>query len=298
MRSIHLIPTDKATDAGLSSIITDLKTSLTTLRSEVDLQSFGATIDQLLQATRLSPEERSELLVLKNKVGAGGPASPKVGFWEGISNALCGIDGERFAKTVPTIMIFSLCTSLVLWLLWHQSVGLYAATGFPDPKISAAGAILMIIGFSAFHGLSRSKLTLLPCLYAGGYEALTIILGTVEAEGKAKISLVEADPKGNWLREQTKKAEDDYRSVKSRWEDPSSKIFQNQWYKNKYVDSAWNQLQDAQEKFFAHRNELIASKGSDHATILKVLYRLGLVFLSMLLVHRLVYGRRLAVLAD
>jgi hypothetical protein len=289
MSSIHFIPTTKATHSGLGSIIDDLKYSLEVSSSESDRKNIGATIEQLLQATRLFPSERSDLLALRESITNPQSVTTKatLGFWSGFAKALHDIDGEKFAKRLPEFLTLGLFAVAVSWFLWDQSVALYEAAKFSSPALAAAGATLMIVGFAGFHGLTKSKLALLLCLYVGGYEAYTVVSGTVKSEENVLLEAVDKIPEIAWLKEKASQASENYETVKSNFENSRSKVFHNQWYKTKFLSPAWNEFQSAQEIFLKERALTIQKQGSGHLTLLKVLYRLGLVFLSMMLIHQL-----------
>jgi hypothetical protein len=289
MSAIHFIPTAKTTPSGIGSIIDDLKQSLEMARSESDRKNIASTVEQLLQATRLFPRERSDLLALREKIM--NPETimqtPPIGFWSGFTKALHDIDGEKFAKRIPKFLTLTLFSAAVSWFLWDQSVSLYEAVKFSSPSLAAAGAVLMIVGFAGLHGLTKSKLALFLCLYVGGYEAYTVVSGTVKAEEKISIDAVDAMPDVALLKEKATQMKENYETVKTNYEEPASKIFHNQWYKTKFLAPAWNEYQTAQESFVKGRNFVFEKQSSGHVTFLKVLYRLGFVFLSMMLIHQL-----------
>jgi hypothetical protein len=288
MSSIHFIPTTKATHSGIGSIIDDLKHSLAIANSELDRKTVASTVEQLLQATRLFPSERTELIALKEKINNPESASTKmpIGFWSGVAKALHEIDGERFAKCFPGFLTLALFSATVSWFLWDQSVALYEAVKFSSPALAAAGATLMIVGFAGFHGLTKSKVALLLCLYVGGYEAYTVVSGTVKSEENILFEGVDKTPEIAWLKEKATQANQNYDVVKTNFENPNSKVFHNQWYKTKFLTPAWAEFQIAQETFLKERTSVLQKQSSGHITLLKVLYRLGLVFLSMMLIHQ------------
>lgn len=282
MPSIHYIPTHHS---GLGSVIDDLKRTLEKGCSELERKNLALTVDQLLQANKLFPAERAELISLRDKIL--NPTTIQKTFLAGFTKAFYEIDGEQFAKRIPKFLTLTLCSAVVSWFLWDQSVSLYEATKFTSPSFAAAGAALMIIGFAGYHGFTRSKLAFFLCLYIGGYEAYTVISGTVKSEEKISMEAVEVLPEIALLKEKATQAKQSYETVKTNYEEPTSKVFHNQWYKTKFLTPVWNEYQTAQETFSKERNLVLAKQSSTHVTWLKVLYRLGLVFLSMILIHQL-----------
>ncbi len=76
-----------------------------------------------------------------------------------------------------------------------------------------------------------------------------------------------------------------YEALKARYEDAGSKLFKNSWFKTKEVDPALVSYEASLKVVQAKRAELAQYHQRDDVTLLKVIYRLGLVFLSMVLIH-------------
>ena len=185
--------------------------------------------------------------------------------------------------------LLTLFTAAICWILWRQSMPLYASSGFDEPKLIASGAILMMLGFAAFHSLTRSKLACALCLYACLYEGFFIVSGTLKDEVVLQAAQVAQTPELVWLKEKMERASGAYLEAKARFEDPSSKVFQNAWYKAQHVGPAWEAYSQAHQDL-GEKSAALAARVMDQGQDgpLKILYRLGLVFLSMLCVHRLV----------
>ena len=213
---------------------------------------------------------------------------PEPDFWEGMQRALKKIDGERFLLALPSVVLLFGAAVAVGWLVWQQSIALYKSAGFEQPDLIAAGALIMVISFAAYHAVSRSKLALLLCLYAGGYETYFMVSGTVQDEVVEHTMRVEKDPELTFLGEKAEKARAAYQGHKTRYEDPTSDMHNNNWFKSKYLDPAWAANETAQQSFLAKKLVLESAGTSAHVTWLKVLYRLGLVFLCIILAHELV----------
>ena len=205
----------------------------------------------------------------------------------GINRALVRIDSENLVLALARLALPVMFTALVSYFLWSQSVELYAASGFANPEMVALGGMIMVMGFAAFHSLTRSKLALLCCLYAGAYETYFIASGTMADEQRSKIQSPAAVQEATWRQEQVGRAKEDYEQKKARFEGPSDRVYGNQWFKTKQVDPAWETYSAAQRELSGHREATLAKSATDHVGWLKILYRLGLVFLCMLLVHRL-----------
>ena len=189
--------------------------------------------------------------------------------------------------TVAPKMLFLIGGSVSIgWLLWLQSVDLYEASGFSAPGLVALGGIFMMAGFAAFHSTFPSKLALVFCLYAGGYEAYFVISGTVSAEASSKTASEYGRSGVAWMQEQLARHKSDYDRVKARYDDPNSKEHKSGWFKKNYVDPKWKLYSASQKKLQSTLAAIESQVEFDHAGLLKILYRLGLVVLHMLFVHQ------------
>lgn len=194
----------------------------------------------------------------------------------------------KWLDVLPGFVVLVVSTVLTCFLVWLQSIELYLSSGFSHPGLTAAGAILMVGGFAAYHSVSRSWLALLLCLYVGGYEAFFMVSGTVQDEHVSVRTHIDSDPELDLLREKAERSKVAYTALKERLNNSSSDVHGNEWFQRKYVDPAWVIHSKDQEAFVAKRQALESKSSANHVTWLKILYRLGLVFLCMVLVHRLV----------
>lgn len=206
-----------------------------------------------------------------------------------LSRFLRRLDQEMLLKKLPQFVLFSGCAGVTLWFVWLQSVPLYQSIGFSDPELCAFGALIMLVGFPLFHAITRSKLLLMLCLFACTYEVLLIVQGTFKDEVNIAQSRVENNRELVWLVENARHIGDDYNAKKVKYEDPSSSVYKNSWYKAKYLDPVWNKYQEAQNKTTQKRLMLTKNTNqNDRLGFLKILYRLGLVILCMVSIHQLI----------
>jgi hypothetical protein len=174
--------------------------------------------------------------------------------------------------------------------LWQQSLALYQSAGFINPLSSAAGGILMIVGFAAYHSITRSWLALVFCLYALAYEGYLMVSGTFNDDKQIAATAVQNDPELIFLQEKADKERTRYQELKQRYDDPESKVFKNDWFSKTHLTPAWEANTQAHAELIAKRTALITASNNEHVTWLKIFYRLGLVFLCMMLVHRLFFA--------
>ncbi len=211
---------------------------------------------------------------------------PKIeNFADGVLRAFATINGEHFVRTAPKLLAWFAAAALVSFFLWQQSLALYESAGFTNAIYSAAGGILMIIGFAAYHSITRSWLALFFCIYAGAYEGYLMISGTIHNESQIQASAVQANPELTFLGEKADKERTRYHELKQRYDDPESKVFKNEWFLKNHLNPAWDVSTKAHEEFVAKKEVIMAISSVEHVTWLKIFYRLGLVFLCMMLVH-------------
>jgi hypothetical protein len=214
------------------------------------------------------------------------PSTKIDNFRDGALRALSNINGEHFVKTAPKLLAWFIAAALVSFFLWQQSLALYESAGFTNSIYSAAGGILMIIGFAAYHSITRSWLALFFCIYAGAYEGYLMISGTVANEHQIQIQSIQISPELVFLKEKAAKSLDHYHDLKQRFDNPESKVFKNDWFFKTHLNPAWQESLADHKELTVKESALTAVSNSSHITWLKIFYRLGLVFLCMILVHR------------
>lgn len=230
-------------------------------------------------------QSRKKLSKEPNYVGEN-QNQPMKSFMEGANRAFLAIDAERFIKSAPRLLGWLLAACLVSFFVWQQSLALYESAGFSKTLHSAAGGILMVVGFAAYYSVTKSWLALFFCLYAVSYEGYLMISGTIHNEKKVLLSAVQNSPELSFLSEKASKEHERYLELKKRYNDPESKVFKNEWFLKNHVDSAWKESLSAHNEFVNKKALLVAEGDTEHITWLKIFYRLGLVFLCLLFVHR------------
>lgn len=197
-----------------------------------------------------------------------------------------GTNNAYWLKVLPPLIPWFAAATLVSFFLWQQSLALYESAGFINPTYSAAGGILMIIGFAAYHSITRSWLALFFCVYAGAYEGYLMISGTVNDESRIEATALQNNAEIVFLKEQATKERDRYQELKQRFDNPESKVYKNDWFLKNHLNPAWQANENAHGALMAKEAALAIGLDSKHVTLLKIFYRLGLVFLCMMLVHR------------
>lgn len=195
-------------------------------------------------------------------------------------------DTKYLVQLASKLLALAITSSLVCFFLWHQSLALYESAGFANAIFAAAGGILMIVGFAAYHAITRSWLALFFCIYAGAYEGYLMISGTIEDEHQIQIQTIQTNPDLVFLKEKAAKSLAYYHEQKQRYDNPESKVFKNDWFLKTQLNPAWQESAAAHKELMAKESALTGAMQSGHITWLKIFYRLGLVFLCMMLVHR------------
>ena len=142
----------------------------------------------------------------------------------------------------------------------------------------------MAIGFAALHAHKPGILTFLLCAYILSYEGYFVISGTITNDSKADEREMQSNPSYIFHKKQHDKTSKAYDRLRKRYDDPEDKMYENSWFKEKYVQPAWEKYQKATRELQENRSAQVMF---GHDSLLKILYRIGLVLLSMILVHRL-----------
>ncbi len=192
------------------------------------------------------------------------------------------------AKNAAPVALYSLCALTSISFVYLQSVPLYASSGFTNPELCAFGALLMIVGFSLIHAINRSKLALLLCLYASAYEVTLIVKGTVANEVTISAEATAQNPQVLFLKENVGRAEQSYNQVKEKYNDASGTVHQNSWFKKTQVDPAFEKYAVAQKEYDAKSKILSSGTSAGTSGFLKIMFRLGLIFLCMVSIHNLI----------
>lgn len=211
-------------------------------------------------------------------------------FTESAQKTFESVNAEVFIKSALKIIPWFIATATISFFLWQQSLALYESAGFTNPLYSAAGGILMIIGFAAYHAMRPSWLALFLCVYALGYEGYLMVSGTIHDDKQIAAASVHDDRELIFLQEKADKERSRYHELRERYNNPESKVFKNDWFSKNHVNPAWDLSVKANEEFVTKKAALMAISANMHVTWLKIFYRLGLVFLCMVCVHQLFHS--------
>ena len=175
------------------------------------------------------------------------------------------------------------------FLFWNQSVSLYESLGFTEPDLSAAGGLLISLSFAAYFGVTRSKIALICCFYSLAYEGFLVVSGTQTNEASLIDKAIIADPTITGLLARISFAKGKYEEANNRFNDPSDKVFKNQWYQSKILQPRLAEYQEATENLDLRKAHLRARSGNSGKIHLKIAYRFGLIVCIMVFAHILAW---------
>lgn len=113
-----------------------------------------------------------------------------------------------------------------------------------------------------------------------------MISGTIQNEHQIQAQTIQTNPDLVFLKEKAAKSLTYYHEQKQRYDNPESKVFNNDWFLKTHLNPAWQESVADHKELMAKEAVLVGKSNYQHITWLKIFYRLGLVFLCMMLVHR------------
>lgn len=299
---------------------------LSEANSEKDLNILIKSLNPLLKDDRLSVQERYELKKLrqraydrrrnskfKDKVGVSESSNVKMleikkanpaeimplteyGRNDGTKlqqeteNKDNGAKGDDLSTSkvshVNYLWLFiSICTAAILYL---HSVILYRSLGFDNASLSAIGGLMIVISFAIYQSRKKSIISILLCVYIGAYEGYIVIVGTI-SEGKGQATHeMENTEKIQILKESLSRAKDEYIKIKEKYDDRSSKLYINVWYSKNYLTPSFDRYKGSVTALENAKIDIeIIGMTQKHHILSKILYRLALVFLLMIGIHRI-----------
>ena len=141
----------------------------------------------------------------------------------------------------------------------------------------------MSIGFAGIYGAIKTKPAAFMCLLIALYEILFVYYGTDSHEKELSKVQLHSLPEMSLKMEELEKLKEEYLLRKSRFNDPSDKVFKNDWFKKKFLDPSWNSYQNAGESLTALKNIHQSGSINQGQMWLKLLYRLCAVVFLMIL---------------
>lgn len=172
--------------------------------------------------------------------------------------------------------IFALCSGALIFI---QSLEIYQRATFDHPILATCGALLLICAASIIRALKPGKITLMLCLYALSYESYLMVSGTLAAESVISSESAASDPRLQLAQIASTDALDAYEKAKATYDAKP-----NSWYKARFVDTAKAKYVASLEKL----TPLNTSSSTANFSLLKILYRIGLLFLFSISVSLLI----------
>ena len=189
-----------------------------------------------------------------------------------------------FSKKLQHILIFGVCAVSSAVGIYLQSLQLYEATQLPNVYLCSILTILLAIGFPIIYSITQSKLALSLCIYVYVYEVILIVFGTAHYDKSALIAQSEQSEQILILKDKLEQEKLNYESIKEKYNNPASQTYHNAWYKEKMLLPSLDKYESLQKQIDAQK-KVDQKNDTLSLTILKILFRLGLVALCMLSVH-------------
>jgi hypothetical protein len=149
---------------------------------------------------------------------------------------------------------------------------------------------VILFGFAAAKAVRKSFLTILMCLCVFFYEFAFVYYGSSQNENILKNTLYEqkltADENLKILETEMKMSRRKYEAKLSQYEDPLSKVYENNWFRKVHLQSALNSWKKSTGAFNTRKSSITSTldKGNDILN-LKIAYRLLLVLFCMIASH-------------
>ena len=287
-------------ETGLSDLENrspDLKSDLPDLEARLQraqkTSDFNLMLSEINNLIKLYPKEKSYLTSVRQKVY---DRKRKIIF------STTDTKEDNRPKLVPRqkndvlvfdsligVVFFFIFSCVLTYFSWTQSVILYGSLRFEDPEFYSLIATCCLIGFPLIYAIAKSKIAFLFCyLLLPSYEVYTVCCGTASNEVMIKEERISKNYEVIFLKKSLDEFDQKYQTIKGQYENPSSKIFHNGWYRVNYLEPALKEYSAAHEKFVSKTKELESSFNSfDHVFYLKIFFRIIMYSLLMLFVHYL-----------
>lgn len=195
--------------------------------------------------------------------------------------------GKQEILAILKILFSCIFSAILFYLVWFQSLEIYRSLGLANHKLVALGANLMALGLSFYSGTSKKKLSRIMCVYLLIYEICLMVAGTIINDKDVNMITEKNRPQFLLVQEKVERNRNAYIQHKTKFEDINSRVFHNNWYKQKYLDPSWEILQASVSEFKQVDIALEGKNSVDAKMLLKIIYRIGLVITFMISIHEL-----------
>ena len=152
------------------------------------------------------------------------------------------------------------------------------------PELACSGAIGLAIGFSALSAISKSNLAKIFIAIIAAYELILVFAGSQANQADIALQALRDNPEHFEASQSYAIAKGDFERYNAKYGSNNSKMFQNAWYRENYVDPAREKLSAAVAKLKSIEENFKSEHSRGYwELVLKVLYRLSAVAFVMLL---------------
>lgn len=181
--------------------------------------------------------------------------------------------------SIGSFSVFALASASMIYI---QSLEIYTRANFDNPILATCGALLVVCAASVLRAIKPNRITMLLCLYVLTFEGYLLVSGTQKAEISQATQTAEISEKVQALQLKSEQVKDSVDKLEELYaEKPSS------WAKSK--------LDKAKSEYISSLNAISEAKTpviTNDFSILKIMYRLSLLFLFTLSVSYLVTSIR------
>lgn len=252
----------------------EIKKKLTKSNTWQDLEDLGNLVARILQDKNLSENAKKEWQKLRQRI------YEKKHACKGVISA--NMSTNRNLWNVLKDLLFLFIYFFLLYVSWEQSCYIYKNLGMAQfYLVGLAGTIITIIPIYLSKTLKKKFLVILIGFILA-YELVLMVAGTFVAEENEKELLKKQDIQYHILLEEYNNSGQEYQEYKKRLNEAGSKVFNNPWFKKKYVDASWEKMSSNVQKI----KEFETSFGQGIIYLirkyLKVMFRLLLVVVLMM----------------
>jgi hypothetical protein len=181
--------------------------------------------------------------------------------------------------SIGSFSVFDLASASMIYI---QSLEIYTRANFDNPVLATCGALLVVCAASVLRAIKPNRVTMLLCLYVLCFEGYLLVSGTQKAEISQATQTAEISERVQALQLKSEQVKESVDKMMELYEEkPSS------WVKTK-LDKAKSVYVDSLNAVAEAKKPVVTNDFS----LLKIMYRLSLLFLFTLSVSYLVTSIR------
>jgi len=265
----------------------DLQTSKKAIPQEANNQAVQKQVELLALINQRFEQLGSEIDGIKRIVETTSPGKLTT---SGVEKQNVIADEDKVQKSAKyskqtffSAVFLTALTALASWFVAQQTSPLYKSLNIPIPELASYGALALAISLSGFASIKGSRLAkgFLAVMFC--YELLLVIAGTKVNQKDLMQEALKDNPSYSHAQETQDITKKDYEYKKARYENESSKVYQNAWYKRKIIDPAYEKYTAATEELSIMKAKLSDNGFTGHMDlILKILFRITAIVVAIM----------------